>query len=283
MLNLAERIARLRTALYQLHRRPRILLYHNVGPVRPGTPLSLTISPKQFERQMQWLAKRGYAVITPSDWLRRFREGVDMPKKPVLLTFDDAYSDTAQYALPVLERYGFGAVIFVVTGRLGATNTWDEANGCGTLRLMTAEQIRQWATRGIEFGAHSRTHSNLTTLSPSELEAEVVGSKNDLETLLGSPIVSFAYPFGEHSGAVRDLVRSHFGLGFGTDEGINLPGCDLSLLRRAYVGPNDSLMEFGLAVRSGGLKKIREWRVRYAVRSRLRRILRSLRPTAGSQ
>ena len=108
----------------------------------------MTVSPAKFEQQIRWLARRGFQGICPRDWLQWLREGKGLPDKPILLTFDDAYADTAEYALPILKKYGFGAAVFVVTERLGGTNTWDEAEGCGTLHLMTAEQIRYWADAG---------------------------------------------------------------------------------------------------------------------------------------
>ena len=93
----------------EFDRKLPVLMYHHVGPYRPGTYRPITISPERFERQIRWLARRGYAGITPSDWLRWLREGKGLPEKPILLTFDDAYADVAQYALPILKRYGFSA------------------------------------------------------------------------------------------------------------------------------------------------------------------------------
>ena len=155
--------------------------------------------------------------------------------KPVLLTFDDAYEDLAEFALPVLRRYGFGGAVFIVTKRVGETNLWDQAQGSGLLRLMNEEQIRFWAGQGIEFGAHSRTHCDLTKLSAEELDDEVAGSKSDLAALLGSPVESFAYPFGYYNDAVRDAVRRHFAIALTTDEGINDLRSDPHLMRRANV------------------------------------------------
>jgi peptidoglycan/xylan/chitin deacetylase (PgdA/CDA1 family) len=156
---------------------------------------------------------------------------------------------------------------------LGSTNTWDEANGSATLQLMTAEQIRHWSGEGIEFGAHSRTHPHLTSLSSSELTTEVAGSKADLTALFGCPPVSFAYPYGDYNDAVRDTVRGEFDMAFSIEEGVNyLPG-DLHLLKRSYVGPFDSLLEFALTVRRGGIRSIRDWRGKLRLRTRLKRLL----------
>lgn len=250
------------------------LLYHHVGPVRSGTYRDLTVPPERFELQIRWLARRGYAGIKPSDWLNWIRHGRSLPKKPILLTFDDAYADTADYALPILRKYGFSAAVFVVTERLAGTNTWDEAEGRGRLQLMTAEQIRYWARQGIEFGAHSRTHPHLTKLSVSDLAAEVAGSKNDLTALLGYPPVAFAYPYGEYNDAVRDLVQGEFDMAFSVEEGLNYLSGDPHLVRRAYIGPGDSLIEFALSARRGGIRRLRDWRIKLALRTRLKRSLR---------
>src|ERR1700682_795110 len=153
-----------------------VLLYHHVGYPRPGTYPENTVSPEKFERHASWLKRRGYIGIRPSDWLGWCRDWEPLSHKPIIIIFDDAYTDVAEYALPVLRRYGFGGVIYVVTGRIGGTNTWDEKEGWGTLRLMSAEQIRNWALQGFEFGAHSRTHAKLTDLSGPLLEEEVRGS-----------------------------------------------------------------------------------------------------------
>ena len=258
----ARRIARLRRALSaegpwetlegEFGKGCPALYYHHVGPFRPGTHRTLTVPPRLFERQMQWLLRQGYVGIGPSQWLRWLSDGAALPNKPIMLTFDDAYEDLAEYALPILRRYGFSCCVFVVTRLMGGTNCWDEAEGCGTLQLLSADEIRSWAGKGIEFGAHSRTHADLTRLSGEQLMDEVVGSKNDLENLLESPVASFAYPYGNHNEEVRALVRSNFGLAFTTVDGINYAQSDQHLLRRIYVGPNDPLVEFAWSIRWGG-------------------------------
>ncbi len=257
-------------------RRLPVLLYHHVGPPRPGTYPSLTVSPQRFERQMRWLDRRGYTGIRPSDWARWRRDGKGLPDKPVLVTFDDGYADLADYALPVLRRHGFGAVVFVVTDLVGRTNTWDEERRAGTHRLMTADQIRYWATQGIEFGAHSRTHADLTTLSAKELAEEVIGSRDDLADLLGSPVTSFAYPYGSYNQAAYDCARGAFDLTFLADEktpGINHLMTDPHLLQRTMVQPGDTLVDLECRLR-WGYSPFQEMRARIRPRSRLRRAAR---------
>jgi glycosyltransferase involved in cell wall biosynthesis/peptidoglycan/xylan/chitin deacetylase (PgdA/CDA1 family) len=255
-----------------------VLLYHHVGPLRPGSVPGLSVSPESFERHVHWLARRGYQGICPSDWLRWRREGKGLPDKPVLLTFDDGYADLVEHALPVLRRYGFGAAVYVVTGQLGGTNAWDEAQGFGTLRLMTAEQIRHWATQGIEFGAHGRTHADLTTLSSQDLSEEVVGSGKDLASLLGTRVVSFAYPYGFHNPAVDDCVRKAFDLAFLADdrnEGMNHLITDPYLLLRTTVQATDSVLDLEWRARWGH-NPFLDLRARVGLRSRLKRAASSI-------
>src|SRR5579884_2360813 len=181
-----------------------VLMYHHVGP-RPSSisPL-ITMTSAVLERQMVWLAKGGYTAISAEHCLA-WREGrATLPPKPVLLTFDDAYADLAAHALPVLERHGLSALVFVVTGLIGAVNRWERAQGDSTpLGLMSADDIRYWARRGIDFGGHSRTHPDLSTLGHSELEEEIRGSQSDLQELLDVPVSCFAYPYGRYNPAVR--------------------------------------------------------------------------------
>jgi glycosyltransferase involved in cell wall biosynthesis/peptidoglycan/xylan/chitin deacetylase (PgdA/CDA1 family) len=259
-------------------RRLPVLLYHHVGPQRPGAPAGLTVSPERFERQVRRLARRGFAAIRPADWAAWHRDAKPLPAKPVLLTFDDAYADLVEHALPVLRRYGFGAAVFVVTGQLGGTNAWGEAHGSHTLRLMTAEQIRYWATQGIEFGAHSRTHPDLTTLPGEKLAKEVVGSGNDLAELLGSRVVSFAYPYGFYNQAVLDCVRGAFDLAFlagNAMQGMNHLQTNPHLLTRTAVLPGDSWVDVVCRAR-WGRSPLMDLRARLLLGTRLKRAARFL-------
>lgn len=242
-----------------------VLLYHNIAFTNSATTdPSLTISPKQFKKQMRWLAENGYSAIRPSEWLNWCRSGRDLPEKPVLLTFDDGYVGVAEYALPVLEKYSFGAVVFIVTKQIGGVNEWERTIGrSGTDRLMTAEQIIEWSHKGIEFGAHGRTHYDLTTLPMHQLSEEIDGSSKDLWAVVGSRVVSFAYPYGPYNECVVDRVRSSFDLAFTCDQGLNYLQTDPCLLRRSMVHPADLLIDFACRVWFG-------WSPVNAIRSRLR-------------
>jgi peptidoglycan/xylan/chitin deacetylase (PgdA/CDA1 family) len=278
-MNHAFRTARFYKPLQsEIGRRLPVLLYHHIGPARSGTFPELTVSSEKFDRQMRWLARWGYVGIRPSDWLRWLREGTGLPEKAVLITFDDGYADLTEHALPVLRRHRFGAVVFVVTGQVGGTNTWDEAQGSATHRLMTADQIRYWATQGIEFGAHSRTHVDLTTLTPNELSDEILGSRNDLIKLLGSRVLSFAYPYGIYNRDVYECARGGFDLAFcagPTMEGFNDLLTDRHLQRRNAIQTGYFVADVLCSVRWGYkpiqscYEPIQRIRARLSLRSRL--------------
>ena len=223
-----------------------VLRYHNVSPLentrgRPaadGISPDSAISPRKFDRQIRWLSRLGYTGISASDWLAWLRQAAPLPAKPVLITFDGGYADLARYAFPVLRRCGFKAVAHVVTGNIGANLGLDQT-GAERYPIMTPDQIRDWAGDGIEFGAHGRTHVDLTTLNASELKEEILGSSDDLEQITGIRPPSFAYPYGRHNPAARDVVQSGFDLALTCDEGVNNLATDPYLLRTTTVQPDD--------------------------------------------
>src|SRR5262245_26622074 len=132
-----------------------VLLYHHVGRRDLQTRRNLTVSPERFASHVGWLVARGYRGIRPADWLAWRVHGTALPRKPILITFDDAYAELVAHALPTLERNGFGAAVYVPTACVGRTLPWDDSP------VMSAAEIREWAGRGIEFGAHTRTHPDL--------------------------------------------------------------------------------------------------------------------------
>jgi GT2 family glycosyltransferase/peptidoglycan/xylan/chitin deacetylase (PgdA/CDA1 family) len=221
-------------------RRLVVLMYHHVGPAKPGTYPDLTVSAQTFERQISALAKRGYRGITPAEYLAWRLGQRQLGKRVTMVTFDDGYADIAEHALPILSRYGFGSCVFVVTGRIAGTNTWDEVRGSGTHLLLSADQIAEWKLQHVEFGGHSRTHASLPDLDTRALHDEVDGCREDLERLMGAKPVAFAYPYGDLDEEVTATVRRHFPLAFSTVEGINHLCTDPHLLHRTMVMPGDS-------------------------------------------
>ena len=237
-----------------------VLMYHNVGPQPGGGDPALTISAPAFQRQMQWLADRGYKTVTPSDWLAWQRLGTPLPPKPVLLTFDDAYRQIAQSALPTLSSLGFTATIFVVTNEIGGSNRWDQAAGYSRQELMSAEQIRDWANRGMNFGSHTRTHPDLRTLAPKALREELASSREDLSAITRAPVDTLAYPYGYYHDDTVSAAAEFFAAAFTCDPGLNDWRSDPHRMRRAAVVPAYDWMDPRWHLRVG-FNPLVKWRM----------------------
>jgi peptidoglycan/xylan/chitin deacetylase (PgdA/CDA1 family) len=122
-----------------------------------------------------------------------------------MLTFDDAYVDFAEHAWPLLKRYGFGAVLFVVSGLTGKTNEWDRRYG-EELPLLGWDALRELHADGVTIGAHSVSHPPLSGLSPREIAYEAAESRRAIQQALGTPVETFAYPYGDRDEAVERIV-----------------------------------------------------------------------------
>ncbi|MCU1285365.1 MAG: hypothetical protein JWO13_1715 [Acidobacteriales bacterium] len=223
-----------------------VLLYHHVGPLRAGTFPTLSVSPERFRSQIEWLSRNGYQTTTTTDWLLWSSEGKPLPKKPVLLTFDDGYKDLAEFAFPILKEFGFGATVFIVTSQIGGTNDWDQRNGSAAHALLSADEIIHWSRSGIEFGSHSVTHPDMTSLNETDLRTQSEDSARSLSGLLGTQADSFAYPYGGVNPAVREALSSKYRLAFTTEVGLNHLGSDLFSLTRTMVQSKDSLFDLRL-------------------------------------
>ena len=221
-----------------------VLAYHDVCPEAVSAD-ALTLTPEVFAAQMQFLSRAGYHAIRLNDWLRHCLQSAALPDNPVLITFDDGYATLSEYALPVLQSYGFSAVAFVITGRLGRQSALERK------QVMSAGQIRDWLAGGMEAGCHTRTHRDLRALPPTVLWDEIEGSRRELASLTGVPSTAFAYPFGAYDEAALDCARRCFDLCFSTDSGLNSPAQDRARLRRAVVLRRDSLLAFACAAATG--------------------------------
>jgi len=178
-----------------------ILMYHGIEDV-PHDPHNLCVTPSRFAKQMTWLAERGLRGVSIETLVAAMR--VRQERGLVGITFDDGYVNVLQNAVPELLRHGFTATMFIVSGRLGGTNEWDAEP---EWPLLSAQQVAEVATAGMEIGSHGATHVRLPGLDADRLEAEVGGSRSKLSELLGSPIRGFAYPYGIMDDPVRNAVQ----------------------------------------------------------------------------
>ncbi len=177
-----------------------ILMYHRVAdpaPIKSEGERRLNVSPQDFAKQMDWLAANGYRTITQSQLYDALATGAALPKRPVLLTFDDGYIDISKTVLPILRKRKMVATAYVITDRVTGS---DRA-------FMKFKALRRIEAGGIEVGSHTVSHSDLTSLSESGLRNELAGSRRVLEKGLGHPVQWLCYPAGRFDSRVEAMAR----------------------------------------------------------------------------
>jgi peptidoglycan/xylan/chitin deacetylase (PgdA/CDA1 family) len=184
-----------------------ILLYHSVDDTCAPAYRGWTVGIDRFRSQMEHLSRRGCEALTVSEYIRHCEAGASLKPRTVLITFDDGLRDFATGALPILERHGFPATLFVATRFVGGRSEWLGRLGEGSRPMLTWQELSELPRRGIELGAHSRSHPELDTIPLNDSVEEIEGSKVDLERALGIRVTSFAYPHGYSSRSVRNEVR----------------------------------------------------------------------------
>jgi len=210
-----------------------ILTYHSLDT--SGSVIS--IPPKLFRQQMEWLAATRVAVVP----LGRVRETTGA----VAITFDDGFHNFFEHAAPVLQEFGFPATVFVVSDFCGGANDWPtqpRTPAVPKLELMPWSELQQIAKAGISIGCHTATHPYLSRLNAAELEEELARSRSAIEQRVGMAVETFAYPYGDATAQVREAAGRHFQLACGTrmaflsadSDLLDLPRLDVYYLRSRF-------------------------------------------------
>jgi peptidoglycan/xylan/chitin deacetylase (PgdA/CDA1 family) len=114
------------------------------------------------------------------------------------ITFDDGYQNNLTHALPVLLKNRFTATCYAVSEQIDGTNIWDQSIGVIQKPLMTLADWRCWRDAGMDVGAHTRTHADLTQITDEQAQGEIAGVKADLESKIDCEVHHFCYPYGRY-------------------------------------------------------------------------------------
>jgi peptidoglycan/xylan/chitin deacetylase (PgdA/CDA1 family) len=217
-----------------------VLTFHRVHTMPAVGEPDLIVDPTTFAAELQTLQSGGYHAITQAQLFDALYHGAALPPKPVIISVDDGYLDDVRTILPDLERMHMVATFFVITGRTSEPGFVDAA------------QIRALDRAGMDVGDHTAHHVDLAELTPSELQTETAGSRQDLEHILGHPVYFFAYPFGEYNAAVlRAVSAAGFTMAYTTQGGITESTAAPLTMPRIHVGrattPSELISELGNA------------------------------------
>ncbi len=177
----------------QSHAVVPILMYHEVDKKEIGG-LNV-VTPESFEKQLQYLQKNRFNVVSLDVLVEKLKNGQKLPSKSVVITFDDGFMDNFVYAYPLLKKYNYTATIFIPTDLM-------ETEG-----YLTWDQIRLMDKDNVTFGSHSRRHKYLPDLTSEEYADEIIVSKKILEEKLGHSIDLFSYPVGGYTPEIQKIVQ----------------------------------------------------------------------------
>lgn len=238
--------------------RIRVLTYHRFGDIQRDP---FCVSPKDFEKQMAYLAERQLAVSL-SD-LEEFLHGrKTLNRDAVLVTIDDGFRSLHSTALPILKDYLIPAVAFITPGVI---NSQKEADHLQPINLaepyLTWDEITQVCDNGVTIGSHAWTHRSLGGMVVEEVEEEASRSRDALERNLQRPIKAFAYPYGTRADfsptTAQILKRSGYTCAFTSQHGAVHTNIDAFSLPRVKVEGGEGVWLFRLLTRGG----LDAWRV----------------------
>ena len=196
---------------------------------------------------MRFLFDDGWRVVALEKLVENLQAKEPLFEKTIALTFDDGFQNFYASAFPILKEYSFPATVFLVTDFCGKSNDW-AGNPPDLPRspLLSWNEIKELSNHGIEFGAHTRTHPDLTKISRAEIKNEIAGSKKIIENATGAQVKNFAYPYGRFNRDSYAAAEENFDAACSVSLGKASPASDCFALERvdAYYLKNPKLFRF---------------------------------------
>jgi peptidoglycan/xylan/chitin deacetylase (PgdA/CDA1 family) len=247
--------------------RVSILMYHQVGKF-PSMEANRAnyCDHRRFARQMGLLHVLGIPVLDLGQALAGLAGERPLPPRSVVLTFDDGYDNFADFALPVLARFGFTATVYAISGWLGQPIQWYRPHpGRPRPRLMDGPRLREIQTAGMTIGSHTVSHARLAEIGPEDKRRELIDSKAALEDWLGTQVRHLCYPFGHFD---LDTVHAARAAGYVSAttclRGAATAADHPLVLPRKAISFGDNLLGFAwkLGVKDAPKPELRVWRQR---------------------
>ena len=247
---ITDKIEKIYARLYVLKKKydiPVIMYHRVVNNENEGGVHGTYITAKKFDEHMKYLKEHDYEPITFKELLKlNYRNRFNNGKKYIILTFDDGYEDNYKIAFPILKKYQFKCIIYLVSHL--NYNKWDvevPENPEKKFPLMTWDMIKEMQEYGIEFGGHTMTQQKLAHIPFEQAKEEITKSTQFLEEKLEEKLVCFAYPYGDLNEQVKEFVRnSSYSFAVATDSGDLSFSEDLFQIRRIGIFPTNNMLSF---------------------------------------
>lgn len=189
------------TQLNKLHEKARrvpVLMYHEVGYQPEGEFSDANyVLRENFQGQMYYLAANGFKTITMEQLYDNWKNGTELPEKPVVLTFDDGYASHFSFVNDVLTRFKLKGTFYIIQDRLSMGMEGRDLEG-----------LKKIADSGMEIGVHTYSHPDLKTISIEAAREEIMKAKTFLETELDRKITTFSYPYGSYNAELIEEVKN---------------------------------------------------------------------------
>ncbi|MCY6959384.1 polysaccharide deacetylase family protein [Clostridium brassicae] len=199
-----------------------VLMYHSIR-LKKDNPLM--VSPKKLDEQMKYLKDNGYYTLSLDELYDYFSKGKAIPKKCVVLTFDDGYVDNYTNLYPILKKYRFKGTIFVITGTIDNEKPF-----------LTSSQLKELDSTCLDIQSHTVAHENLPKLSYRNQVKTLKNSKNFLEKKLNKKVRYLAYPYGKfNKSTIKAAEEAGYLMAFTTTGKWSNKSNNLFRLNRVYI------------------------------------------------
>ena len=196
---------------------------------------------------MQILHDRRFNIISLNNLVTLIRNKQQFPNKTAVITFDDGFKNFYLKAYPILQEFGFSATVFLIPGYIGKTSRWNSTSrGIPVLDLLEWSEIKEMVNKGIDFGAHTVAHENLTKLPIEEVHREINQSKLAIQNHVEQDNMFFAYPYGSTNMEIKSIVQAEFQGACGTRMDFARMHSDIYALPRIdmYYFSNNNLFKY---------------------------------------
>lgn len=166
---------------------------------------AISFAPHVFQRGMARLHEGGYRALSLLEAADGLRHGEPFPDRAFVLTFDDGYQSVYTEAFPVLQHYGWSATVFLTVGQNRKVGVESRLPAMEDRPMLAWREIQEMHRWGLDFGAHTLTHPDLTRLPLAQVETEVCDSQAIIQDALSAAVASFAYPYGRYDRRLRSI------------------------------------------------------------------------------